>query len=50
MANRFRRMPAAPEVDILNAEIRRNQRLVPSWNSKHGRVIPNSGDHTRSGA
>ena len=42
MSHRFRRMPETSEMDILQAEISRDQGLMTSGNSDHRTVIPNA--------
>ncbi len=50
MADRFRRMPFAAEMDSFKAEVGRDQRFVPRWNAENGTVIADSGNKSRRAA
>ena len=49
MSNRFRRMPATPEVDTLQAQVSSDQGFMPDGNSQNGAVVANAFEHTWSG-
>ena len=44
MADRFRRMPVAPEVNAFQREVGRDQGFVSRRQAQHGAVISNSGE------
>ena len=44
MPHALRRVPGPPEVDILQAEIGRDQDFLTARNAKHGAVVPDAND------